>query len=269
MTEKILERHYFVDEAGDLTLFSRRGVSLVGTEGCSSFFMLGVACFKDPHGARLQVASLQKMVSENEFLSGIPSLKKTIKNFHAKDDCSEVRMLVYELIKKMDVSFYVIIRRKKFLLDWVNTQNKFDSDWRYSGDQIYDACVKRVFKSLLHRSEINYVTFARRGKSSRNAALASSLQRAKKNFEDSFNKSVCSTEHVLTNYPSSEPALQIVDYGLWAIQRLFEKKEDRFFQYLKEKFSLVIDLDDKKNNAYGQYYDQKNVLDLKKIYDSL
>ena len=34
-------RHYFVDEAGDTTLFGRYGKPLVGTTGTSRYFMVG------------------------------------------------------------------------------------------------------------------------------------------------------------------------------------------------------------------------------------
>lgn len=38
----------FVDEAGDPTLFNRKGESLVGSEGCSRFFILGKLEVEDP-----------------------------------------------------------------------------------------------------------------------------------------------------------------------------------------------------------------------------
>ena len=41
-------RHYFVDEGGDSTLFSRTGKVLVGTEGCSRFFILGLLDVPNP-----------------------------------------------------------------------------------------------------------------------------------------------------------------------------------------------------------------------------
>ena len=41
-------RHYFVDEGGDGILFSRKGKVLVGTEGCSRFFILGLLDVSDP-----------------------------------------------------------------------------------------------------------------------------------------------------------------------------------------------------------------------------
>ena len=36
------KKHYFVDEAGDPVLFNRRKQIVVGQEGCSTFFMLGL-----------------------------------------------------------------------------------------------------------------------------------------------------------------------------------------------------------------------------------
>jgi hypothetical protein len=41
-------RHYFVDEAGDGTLFDARGQVIVGREGCSHYFILGVLDVADP-----------------------------------------------------------------------------------------------------------------------------------------------------------------------------------------------------------------------------
>jgi hypothetical protein len=41
--DKPLEiKRYFVDESGDPTLFGRRGKIIVGEEGCSTHFILGV-----------------------------------------------------------------------------------------------------------------------------------------------------------------------------------------------------------------------------------
>jgi hypothetical protein len=41
-------RHYFVDETGAGTLFNRKGRVIVGTEGCSRFFILGLADIPAP-----------------------------------------------------------------------------------------------------------------------------------------------------------------------------------------------------------------------------
>jgi hypothetical protein len=43
-------KYYFVDEAGDPTLFDRKGKVIVGTEGCSRFFRLGLLDIPDVVG---------------------------------------------------------------------------------------------------------------------------------------------------------------------------------------------------------------------------
>jgi len=65
--------------------------------------------------------------------------------------------------------------------------------------------------------------------------------------------------------------LQAVDYFTWALQRLYEKKEDRYLSYLQDSIHLVIDIDDKRRHLvididdkrstkYGVYYSQKKPL---------
>jgi len=66
-------------------------------------------------------------------------------------------------------------------------------------------------------------------------------------------------------YPSEYAGLQVIDYYLWALQRLFERGEDRFFNLVAKDYRLVMDLDDKRNKPYGEWYSDANPLELKKI----
>jgi hypothetical protein len=54
--------------------------------------------------------------------------------------------------------------------------------------------------------------------------------------------------------------LQAVDYFLWALQRLYERGEERYWEYVGSKVSLVHDVDDTRENDYGVYYTKKNPL---------
>ncbi len=87
--------HFFVDEAGDLTLFGRRGKSLVGTEGVSKCFMVGMAQVLDLAAFQADLANLHRELLKDPYLVDVPSMSaaagKTVKCFHAKDDCPEVR----------------------------------------------------------------------------------------------------------------------------------------------------------------------------------
>jgi hypothetical protein len=49
--------------------------------------------------------------------------------------------------------------------------------------------------------------------------------------------------------------LQVIDYFLWALQRLYERGEDRYFNYLRSSYKLVMDFDDKRTGkSYGTWY---------------
>ncbi len=52
-------KHYFVDEAGDPNLFGSRGRVLVGTAGCSRFFILGLADVENPPKLAANLAAIR------------------------------------------------------------------------------------------------------------------------------------------------------------------------------------------------------------------
>jgi hypothetical protein len=61
--------------------------------------------------------------------------------------------------------------------------------------------------------------------------------------------------------PQTEPILNIADYLCWSIQRVFEKGETRYYDYLQSRIRLVVDLYDTENYlGYKNYYDKKNPL---------
>ena len=82
------KRYYFVDEAGDLTLFNKKGKVIIGQEGCSKYFILGIAQLNNPHETRVKINELRNVILSDAYLQGIPSVQRKTKYFfHAKDDC--------------------------------------------------------------------------------------------------------------------------------------------------------------------------------------
>jgi len=65
--------------------------------------------------------------------------------------------------------------------------------------------------------------------------------------------------------PSNSAGLQVIDYFLWALQRLFERGDDRYFAPLHSKYRLIVDIDDTRTNAYGEWYTATNAISLKRI----
>lgn len=61
--------------------------------------------------------------------------------------------------------------------------------------------------------------------------------------------------------PTTEPLLNLADYFCWAVQRVFERGEVRYYDYVKDKVSTVHDLYDVANyEGYKNYYNPKRPL---------
>jgi hypothetical protein len=79
-----------VDEAGDPTLFNRKGRLVVGDEGCSRYFILGKLEIEEPEVLSARLATLRQELVADPYFEAVPSMqsehRKTALAFHAKDD---------------------------------------------------------------------------------------------------------------------------------------------------------------------------------------
>lgn len=125
---------------------------------------------------------------------------------------------------------------------------------------MYDVLVKRLFRDRLHIANQNFIYFAKRGKSDRTQALREALDQARQRFFRKYKKTSSSTFELNIDIPARQYGLQAVDYFLWSVQRLYERGEDRYIQYLWESVSFVQDIDDTRSHNYGMYYDKKHPL---------
>ena len=87
--------HFFVDEAGDLTFFGKGGRIIVGNQGVSSVFMVGVAEIPDPRFVDALLSELRADLLADPYFKGVPSMQvkagKTARAFHGSKDPAEVR----------------------------------------------------------------------------------------------------------------------------------------------------------------------------------
>jgi len=251
-------KHYFVDEAGDPVLFDAKGRVLVGAEGCSRYFSVGLLDVADAEKLSADLAKLRATLLADPYFKGVPSMqpeqKKTALYFHAKDDLPEIRREVFKLLQQHDVRFSAIVRDKKAVLDYVRSRNERDAAYRYKPDELYDHTVRRLFKERLHKHEGYSIRFAIRGNSHRTAAFQRALETARQRFAQKQGIAITSKLDVKAAWPTDVAALQAADYFLWALQRAYEKGEDRYLEVLWPHCSLVVDVDDTRQAEYGTYY---------------
>jgi hypothetical protein len=256
--------YYFVDEAGDGTLFNRRKQVVVGREGCSSHFILGALEVVEPKALHDAMEKLRADLLADPYLAKIPSMqqvqKKTAFAFHAKDDCPEVRREVYRLLSEFELRFFAVVRNKTVIAHKVQEHNKTTPAYRYHPNQLYDRCVSRLFKERLDKEASYMIQFSRRGNRTRTQALQHAIQQARNNLRLAWGIEATSPIEIMAAKPNEAGGLQAVDYFLWALQRVYERGEDRYWEFLAEKASLVHDVDDTRVNDYGVYYTKRNPL---------
>lgn len=209
---------------------------------------------------------LRKELLADPYFRNVPSMqpeaKRTALFFHAKDDLPEIRREVFKVLATLGAKVQIAIRRKTALVELARFLHS--SGQTLTENQVYDDLVKRLFRNLLHKADENRVVFARRGKSSRATALQNAIVRAKVNFEKKWRRPSDKPTYVASEFSFECAGLQVVDHYLWALQRLYERSEDRFFEFLRPGYRLIMDLDDKRHKPYGEWYSDSNPLDLRK-----
>jgi hypothetical protein len=106
------------------------------------------------------------------------------------------------------------------------------------------------------------LNIAQRDSSTSTNNLNTALEKAKSHFlgkhtEDKLN---CKIVFNVQKF-SDDPLLSVADYICWAVQRVFEKGETRYYEYMIDKIKMVNDLYDKNNYVGGKnFYSLKRPL---------
>lgn len=250
------EHWYFVDETGDPVFYDERGNLIVGTEGCSPILGIGFIETDQPSEIRHAIADLHNQIAEDKYLRSIPSIVKSNRAFHAKDDAPEVRYFVYQALAGMNFKAQFVVARK---IERV-FRNSFDA----KETEFYDHLVSHLFTNVLHRHTQNHVYFSQRGSKTRQANLEQAILKGIGKFETRWSKKVDTKTHVIPQTPVGEPCLQVIDYMNWAVYRAFVKREMRYFEFIADKVSLLIDLYDLENYPHN-WYSRENPFDIKKV----
>lgn len=186
--------------------------------------------------------------------------------FHAKDDLPEVRKEVYRLLSKRDdIRFFAAIKDKYTVLEYVNSRNQTDTSYHYSPNELCDFLVRRLFRDNLHKNEKYIIVFSERLKADRTKALGEQLRQAKQHFYGKYHIESNSEIVVKSAKPNQEVCLQVIDYYLWALWRLYVNREERFLSYLSSSIGLIMDVDDVRKKPTGTYYSSHNPISLEKL----
>ena len=257
-SEKLVN-HRFLDEAGDTIFFGKGRIPIIGQQGVSLGFSIGMVKFSEELASlRTRVMELQRHVAEDRYLNVIPSVAKKIRNrgyfFHATDDPPEVREIFFKFIDQIDCSIEVMVARKIPPL-FITKHNGKDAEF-------YADLLSHLLKNKLRMDGKLILNIAERGTSTRNTNLEDALSKAVERHGKRYAHTEI-TSKVVFNVQNhyTEPLLNVADYLCWTVQRVFEKGETRYYDFLGEKISLVVDLYDSESyEGSKNYYKKRNRL---------
>ena len=251
--------HRFLDETGDTTFYGKGRKLIIGQQGVSLCFGLGIVRIDRPlDEVRKEIRTLQKRVEGDPLLNTIPSVQKRVTSggfyFHACKDSPDVRTVILHYIRDLPCEAEVVVARK--------IPRLFEKRHHAREEEFYGDLLSHLIKGRLKGAGTLVLNVAQRGSSTREKVLLSALELATKRATKKWDPKTLKTRTVFNiQNPRTEPLLTISDYLCWAVQRVFEKGEVRFYDYLLEKIRLVVDLYDRdKYEGWRNYYDKRNPL---------
>jgi hypothetical protein len=244
--------HRFLDEAGDPTFFKKGRVLAVGERGISLAFSLGMVKFNtEMQPIRESVRKLQDEIASDDFLGRIFSVARKRGRggfyFHATDDPPEVRERMFRLIRSLDCSLEMVVARKIPAL-FARKHHNRDSEF-------YADLLSHLIKTKLKLGHRLVLNIASRGPTTHNTNLEFALQKARERFSKRWSpEDIRSTVTFNVQTPRTEPLLCIADYLCWAVQIVFERGTTRYYDYIRDHVSVVVDLYDTANYEKGANY---------------
>ena len=262
---KLKEYHLFIDESGDTTFFGKKGRIIIGNEGVSKSFILGMVQFNtNINIIRNNVISMQKEIENDPLLQDISKIKnKKAKDgyfFHAKDDISELKNKFIRFIKTLDCSFEAIVARK--------IPDMFEKKHKSNEAHLYADLLSELLKNKIRKNKKLVLNIASRGKCTRNANIELALKTIKKTYGKKVNFEFQTNIKFNITNQIQEPLLNVADYFCWTIQRVFEKGDTKYYNFLKEKIKLIVDIYDWKEfqkTSPKNYYGEHNPLTKKNM----
>ena len=243
--------HRFLDEAGDTTFYGKGKTPIIGTEGVSKSFILGMLKINGPlDEVRSKVLDLQESISQDKYFSPIASINKRKGKggyfLHAKDDPPEVRMLAYRLIASLDCSFEAVVARKDYSI-FLRKHNGREAE-------MYADLLSHLIGTEFLTHPKLVLNLAERSGCTTQTNLDLGLSKAVHRFDQKKKEGEASGAVAFNvQIPTTEPLLNIADYFCWSLQRVWERGETRYYDFLQSQISEVVDL-----FAPGGYQDSKN-----------
>lgn len=224
---KLRHKYYFIDESGDPNFYDKDGRPLEATTGFQPYFILGMVETFNRVGLRNRVRNFIKKIRRDVLYNSIPSIAGHEDWFvHARKDHPEVRINFIELLRKLKgISTHVLIVNK--------SAARFKTLYGNNSNSLYRESLHRLFTSKNFEKGVKHIFYVSQFGNNQIAFLNEAVSSLR-------NEGVIFEFNLVSS--KKAPEMSVIDYLLWMVNRKLMKGETRFFNALKDKFGVVMEL---------------------------
>ena len=250
--------HRFLDETGDTTFYGKGRKLIVGQDGVSLSFGLGVVRIDRPlEEVRREILALEAQVEADALLNTIPSVQKRIASggffFHACKDTPDVRSVLLHYLRELPCEAEMVVARKIPAL--------FEKQHHGREEEFYTDLLAHLVKNRLKRSGTLVLNVAERGSSTREKVLSEALRLATERAAKKWGGGNLKARGFQRAKSAHRAAVDGFGLSLLGSSARLRAGELRHYNYLAEKIRLVVDLYDRdKYEGSRNYYDKRNPL---------
>lgn len=228
----------FLDESGKPEVFSARGLNLVEQNQASKFLVIAAIRTDDQLNLQRKVTVFRAELLSEQELTKIFSSAYTLDAFHANRDYTQVMEKFYEFICTLDIKIDVIVVDKL----------KCYTPLQQNPGRMYGVMAGQLLKNICHQSNNTEVIFSRKdSKLKLQKELEAGVEQVRldylqkhPNLDAKYSLSYFHNSHY------THGGLQIADYVSYAVFKVFEHDNRRWYEQIKDKIGKIQDICNKK-----------------------
>ncbi|WP_298715667.1 DUF3800 domain-containing protein [Chitinophaga sp.] len=219
------KKYYFIDESGDPNFYDKEGKPLTAAGGYQPYFIVGMVETFNRIGLKNRVKNFIKRTRKDVLYNAIPSIAEQKDWYvHARRDHPEVRINFIELLRRLrGILTNVVIIEKDI--------EKFTTIFNGEPAHLYREALRSLFESKRFEKDIFHVFCVSQFGNNQMSILKDATKHLAESGID-----------FQIDFVSSKlaPEMSVIDYMLWMIHRKLIKGESRFFNALRDKFGVVV-----------------------------
>src|SRR3990167_9366535 len=228
----INDRTYiFIDESGKPEVYSARGVNLVEARKATKFLVLAAVRCNNQLLLQQHITDFKSILLKDVQLLKIFSSAYALDSFHAQTDYAEVKVKFYQFINTLDVKIDALVVDKL----------KCYEPLRRNPGRMYGVMAGQLLKNICHQTEETEVIFSRKdSKLKLREELEVEVERIRleylaqhPNIESQISINYQHNPHY------THGGLQVADYIAYAVLKLFEKTNRRWYEIVGEKIGKI------------------------------